>query len=91
MSDVDSTCGSALMLDSQNFGQDRSLEPRAASRTRTLQSASTYREHRDQMMACTEASRTSVSTSPRAIYTSLRCAAYTTCSEGGFVVDDGID
>jgi hypothetical protein len=88
MSDADSTCGSAMMLDSQNFGQDRGAQ------SHTLQlvvSASTYRKHRDQMMACTETSRTSVSTPQLAIHSNLRGAACTKCSKNGFVVDDGID
>jgi hypothetical protein len=45
MSDVDSTCGSALMLGSQNFGQDRTPTPHCYQRP--------YRRHCDHIEPCT--------------------------------------
>jgi hypothetical protein len=84
MRDVDSARGSAPMLDSQNFGQDRSPEPHP----HTLQSPS--------IIAGTGTRGWPALTPPPPASVPLhgrpgqRCSAYTTYSENGFLVDDGM-
>jgi hypothetical protein len=86
MRDVDSACGSAPMLDSQNFGQDRSPEPHPhtlpCNRRRLIAGTGTRR-----WPALTPPPPASVPLHGRS---GQRCSAHTKYSENEFLVDDGM-